>query len=355
MALRVLLLTPQFYEIEKVIISVLEESGYEVVWLENKTLSFDYHGTRSKFKILRRIYFLLFSPQVSYLKRALRKKGNLRFDVLFSINGHSVCPFLFRKLKRDNPNLYSVLYLWDSFSMYDWSDEIKLFNKVYSFDSQDCIKYKLAYKPNFYIKPGRKASIKTVYDLFFVGKFSPERLSVLDKVVKSANEYGLICFVKVWPAYRILFHNYYVYHILRTFNLKSSWVKKYLMNYEAVDGILEREYMITESIDYIDVQDRLLNSNVVLDFPYPDQTGYTHRLIEALANGKKVLTTNTGILKEDFYNPSQIHILDPKFPAIEIEWLKEKSIFPVVKYFHNLELSVWVNSILNAAIVKDKS
>ena len=115
MALRVLLLIPQYYNIEKLIRSVLEESGYEVILIENMTLSFDYHGTRSKFKILRRIYFFLFSPQVSYLKRAFRKTGNLRFDLLFSINGHSVCPFLFRKLKRDNPNLYSVLYLWDSF------------------------------------------------------------------------------------------------------------------------------------------------------------------------------------------------------------------------------------------------
>jgi hypothetical protein len=350
MALRVLLLIPQYYNIEKLIRSILEESGYEVIWIENRTLSFDYHGTRSKFKILRRIYFFLFSPQVSYLKRALGKIGNLRFDILFSINGHSVCPFLFRRLKRDNPDLYSVLYLWDSFSMYNWSDEIKLFNKVYSFDSKDCIKYKLSYKPNFYIKYSREASIKNVYDLFFVGKFSPERILVLDKLLKKTLAAGLKSYVKVWPAYMILFHSYIVYHILKTIGFKSSRVKNYLLNFEAVEGILEREYIIQEKLNYSEVQDHLLDSNVILDLPYPQQAGYTHRIIEALAGGKKAITTNTLIRNESFFNPDQIHFIDSQNPEISADWIKERSEFPVDKYISDLELSQWLKSLLDVRI-----
>jgi hypothetical protein len=350
MASRVLLITPQFYGIEKILKLVLEGSGYEVVWIENKILPFDYHGTNSKFKLLRRIYCFFFSPSYKYLKREMRKIEDQKFDILFAINAYIICPYLFRKLRSKNEDIFSVLYLWDSFSMYNWSDEIIFFNKVYSFDPEDCIRHKIAYRPVFYIQGSHKTSTRTEYDLFFVGKFSPERLSVLDKVLKSANESGLICFVKIWPAYRILFHNYYVYHILRTFNLKSSWVKKYLMNYEAVDGILEREYIIQESIDYIDVQDRMLNSNVVLDFPYPNQTGYTHRLIEALANGKKVITTNAGIRNESFFNPLQIHLIDCNNPEIDGRWIKERSEFPVDKCISKLEISEWANSIINAEI-----
>ena len=59
MALRILLITPQFYGIEKTIKSVLEASGYEVVWLENKILPLDYHGTKSKLTLLRKIYCFL--------------------------------------------------------------------------------------------------------------------------------------------------------------------------------------------------------------------------------------------------------------------------------------------------------
>jgi hypothetical protein len=350
MALRVLLLTPQFYDIEKTVKSVLEDTGFEVVWIENKTLLFDYHGTWSKFKFLRRLYFMLCSPRERYLKRALRKIGDLRFDILFSINGHTVCPFLFRKLKISNPDLYSVLYLWDSFSMYNWLNEIHLFNKVYSFDPQDCSRHKIAYKPVFYIQKSPKTSNSTSYDLFFVGKFSSERLSILDKVMLKGSGPGLRCFVKLWPAYRILFHNYFVYIILRTFNIKTPAIKKYILNFEAVEGKIEREYIIQESIDYGEVQERLLDSNVVLDLPYPSQTGYTHRLIEALANGKKLLTTNSNIRNEIFYNPEQIHILDDEDPEVDINWIKNISEFAVDNSFLNLELSNWLKSIFNVRI-----
>ena len=226
MALRVLLLTPQFYNIEKTVKSVLEESGYEVVWIENKTLSFDYHGTRSKFRFLRRIYFMICSPRERYLRRAFRKIVDLRFDILFSINGHSVCPFLFRKLKISNPDLYSVLYLWDSFSMYNWLKEIHLFNKVYSFDPKDCFSHKIAYKPVFYIQGCNRTNNSTTYDLFFVGKFSSERLAILDKVMQNGRVPDLKCFIKLWPSYRILFHNYFVYIILKILNFKFPCDKK---------------------------------------------------------------------------------------------------------------------------------
>lgn len=347
MALRVLLLTPQFYDIEKTISSVLEESGYEVIWLENKTLSFDYHGSYSKFKILRRIYFLIFSPQKRYLKKAFEKIGNLRFDILFSINGHSVCPFLFKKLKNINHDLSSILYLWDSFSMYDWSGEILLFSKVYSFDREDCLKNNLEYKPLFHIKNSQRKDEGIESDLFFVGKFSPERLSMLDKLLKAIQGSGLKYFVRIWPAYRIFLHNSIVYHFLKILNFNSFQVKKFILNYEAVEGILERDYIIPQSINYKEVQDRLLNSKVVLDLPYSHQSGYTHRLIEALANGKKILTTNSKILNESFYNPKQIHLIDSLNPEINVNWLKEKSQFNVDRYISDLELHLWLKSVLD--------
>lgn len=49
----ILLITSKFYRIEKKIKSSLEESGYEVIWIENNALLLDYLGTESK---LTRIY-----------------------------------------------------------------------------------------------------------------------------------------------------------------------------------------------------------------------------------------------------------------------------------------------------------
>jgi hypothetical protein len=350
MSPRILLITPQFYGIEKKIKSVLEELGYEVSWIENKTLLFDYHGTRSKFKLFRKFYFLLFSPQKKYLRSEFRKIGESQVDILFAINAHAVNPWSIRKLKKDNPRLVSILYLWDSTAMYNWAKEIKWFDNVFTFDPADAIKYDITYKPNFYLKYNNSPSV--VNDLLFVGKYSIERKILIDKIIEQIHE-KVKFFVKLIPAYNIFPHNVLVYKLFKVLNLKSVWIIKYLANYEAVEGITERDYLINKGFNYDDVQEQLLRSNVVLDLPFDQQNGYTHRLIEALANGKKVLTTNSEILKEDFFNPNQIHLLAQHSPDLDIDWIKERTMFPVDKFFHNLELSNWLISILDVSILKN--
>lgn len=350
MSLRVLLITPQFYGFEKKIKSVLEAAHYEVIWMENKTLQLDYHSTNSKFKIFRKIYFFLLAPHIRYLKNELKRLGNLKFDILFSINGHITCKYLFKKLKSINPEIHSVLYLWDSFSMYNWINELKLFDKVFTFDPVDAINYKIEYKPNFYLRSNKNISPENEYDLFFVGKFSPDRLVKIDKILTLPEMHGIKCFVKLWPSYKIFLHNHFIFRFLKAFNFKSKWVKNYQLNFEVVEGIIKREYLVAESLGYEEMQHHLICSNVILDIPYKSQSGYTHRLIEALANGKKVITSNSHIIKEKFYNSEQIHILDLLNPEIDCEWLKKKSIFPVDSFFPELELSAWLKSVLNVGI-----
>ncbi len=350
MSLRILLLTPEFYGIEKKIKSVLEKSDFEVIWFENKILPLDYHGTNSKFKLLRKIYFLLLSPHIRYLRKELKKNENLKFDILFSINAHLICPYLFRKLKSKNPKLFSVLYLWDSSSMYNWTKELKHFNKVFTFDRADSVKYQIEYKPNFYIKRSVNRIHEKEYDLFFAGKFSPGRLAVVDKIVKQAEKSSIGSFVKLWTAYKVFFHNHLIYRLLKMFNFKSSWIENYEINFEAIEGILTREYIIGKSLTYEEMQHHLLCSNVILDLPFHGQTGYTHRLIEALAKGKKVITTNSSVRNENFYNSEQIQIIDEQNPEIDCTWIKEKSTYPIDNYFLDLELSAWLKSVINEGI-----
>ncbi len=55
-------MTPAFYEVEKKIILALEDLGFEVVWIENKDLPLDYHGTRSKTEIPQKTLLFYFLP-----------------------------------------------------------------------------------------------------------------------------------------------------------------------------------------------------------------------------------------------------------------------------------------------------
>jgi hypothetical protein len=231
MSPRILLITPQFYGIEKKIKSVLEQIGYEVKWIENKTILFDYHGTRSKFKLFRKLYFLLFSPQEKYLKSELRKIGDYKPDILFAINAHVINYQSFRELKAYNPELVSILYLWDSSGMYEWGKEIKWFDNVSTFDPADAIKYDIPYRPNFYLKNINSQNV--VNDLFFVGKYSIERKLLIDKIIEQTQ--GKVKFyVKLVPSYKIFPHNSLIYRLFKILKLKSNWIEKYLSNYEAV-------------------------------------------------------------------------------------------------------------------------
>lgn len=350
MPLRVLLITPEFYGIEKNIKTSLEESGYEVFWIENKNLPLDYHGTYSKLKLLRKLYFFLFSTQKRYINKQLKVIEDHRFDILFSINAHIICPYLIGYLKKKNPNIYSVLYFWDSFSMYNWTNILSYFNRVLTFDSKDSREYNLEYKPIFYIPNIQQKIITEEYDLFFAGKFNPYRLLIIDKILNQAQNFSLKCFVKLWTAYRFFLHNYLIYSLLKKINFTGKWVKSYLLNYEAFEGILRREFISANSLSYDDLQHHFECSNVIVDLPYQEQTGYSHRLIDALANGKKIITTNSDIKKESFYNSMQVQILDQQNPVIDYEWVKEKSKFPVDNYFLDLELSAWLKSIINVEI-----
>jgi hypothetical protein len=345
--LRILLISPKFYGIEIEIQLLLKHLNYDVEWIENRGLFLDYHSTSSKFKNIRKIYFYLFAPRERYLKKVLNNLNDKRFDILFSINGHVICSYLFKNLKHYNPSLKSVLYLWDASSMYCWAKELKLFDKVFTFDPGDSEKYSIEYKPNFYIKPSEEFAIDQRYDLFFAGKFSSLRLSVLDRIAEISRKFSLDIYFKLWPGYKILFHNKIVYYLLVKINLSGTWIKNYILNFEAIEGILKKSYITNKSLDYSEMQKYLLCSNVILDIPFHGQKGHSHRIIEALANGKKVITTNLYIKTEAFFNSEQIYLMDPENPILDVKWIRNTSTFPVAKDFENLELSLWLKSILN--------
>jgi hypothetical protein len=343
---RVLLIAPAFYDLEKRIALAIRELGYEVELIENKNLLFDYHATKSKLKILRRLYFLICRPQIKYIKGQFKNKTNIRFDILFAINGHIISKYLIKKLKEKNPDIYSVLYLWDSTSIYSWKKESRLFDKVYTFDHHDSEFFGFKYHPNFYVDIRVPVENEKRNDLFFVGKFSPDRLKVLDSILEQLIETGLITFFKLWPAFKNLIHNRNIYIFLKKLRIKSQWVSNYIINYEIIEGLVQREYIICKKIKFDDVQKEFLASNVILDVPFNSQTGYSHRLIEALARGKKILTSNHQLQKESFYNENQIRVFDVDNPLVDIQWVKEKVKFNTGSFISGLELSNWLKSIL---------
>ena len=348
---RILLITPAFYGIEKKIKSTLEDLGNEVIWIENKSLNLDYHGIKSKLKFIRKIFYFFSTPHIKYINRELGKIENLDFDFLFAINGHIISRQLIQKLKNNNAQIKSILYLWDSTKMYSWVGESRFFDRVYTFDHEDSNVYGWEYLPNFFIKEYPISDNK--YDIFFAGKFSPERLRFLDSIVNQAANMSAKLFFKLVPSYKNLIHSKLLWKIFKMSRIKGEWIENYISSYEATEGILHRDYIYYETIEFIELQKELRSSNVIIDIPFASQTGYSHSLIGALGNGKKVITTNHLIQMETFYNPDQIKIISSDNPVIDLKWIKEKVDFPIQSNFDHLELGTWLKTLISIQVVQN--
>ncbi len=346
---RLLLITPKFYGIETSIITELQLSGFEVVWMENRELPFDYHGTGAKFRWLRRIYFYLFKPQSRYIRNNLEQMVDQRFDILFTINCFIVCSYLFRQLKNKNPGLFSLLYLWDSTSYYSWHQECSYFDKVYTFDPLDAKNFNWHYLPNFYIDYRSTLQEYSAYDLFFIGKFSPERFYIIEKIINKISLFDDIrYFIKLVPVYKNSLHHRWFYFLLKYIRIRTLWINNFLLNYEVTEGIIRRDYIVRQPLEFDLIKKEFSSSNVILDLTLTRQVGYSHRLILALVKGKKVITTNHNIAGEDFFDAEKIKIIDNDILFIDHRWIKEKAA-PLKQIPSDfLELSSWLKSIFNA-------
>jgi hypothetical protein len=164
---------------------------------------------------------------------------------------------------------------------------------------------------------------------------------------------GANLYFKLIPSYKNLIHNKLLWKFFKMTRIKGGWIENYLSSYEAIEGILHRDYIDHEKIEFIELQKELTVSSVILDIPFAGQSGYSHSVIGALGNGKKLITTNYIIQSETFYNSDQIKIISSDNPAIDLNWTKEKADFFPNSYFDQLDLRTWIKTLISFQVVKN--
>lgn len=157
-------------------------------------------------------------------------------------------------------------------------DVLRKYNcQLYSWDIEDCRKYKLVYTRSWYDKkmlPTKPFCID--YDLCFIG---------LDKgrykMLKSLNDYS--------QKHGLRFYS----HICANYNF-LKWVRPY---YDS--PITYEEYLNITT-----------HSNCIVDFVQEGQSGTTMRTMEAIFWGKKLISNNQFLRQMDFYIPDNIFIVE---------------------------------------------
>ncbi|MFD2601210.1 hypothetical protein [Flavobacterium suzhouense] len=309
---RILLIAPAYFGYYKMIMSVLEQQGYTVDFLEDKNSGLFY-------TICTKSYSLLKKYKERYQKEVLSKLDSVNYDCLLVIGGKT--PNLdFWKHISESYTFKKILYQWDSFKNFDYRAMIPYFDVVKTFDSQDAKELNIGYLPLFYKKPDKSDVVQDL-DFVFIGIWHSNRIEILNEIAKYADAKGLKYHFRVFHPWYI---HFYMVHLKKTLQASVFFTSKTIP--------------LGETVKYYK------RAKCIVDINHPWQSGLTMRTIETIGNGKKLLTTNSYIKSEPFYDPKMIQVIDRENVTIDTSFFDFD-----VKYkdVERLEISNWVKELLN--------
>ncbi len=174
---------------------------------------------------------------------------------------------------RKEENQRIIVWYWNPVSRCVNPNKIKgLGCELWSFDPEDCRKYGLNFNTTYYFKDLKlPVSFSKEYDVFFCG-INKGRKNKLNEIQAILAKNSITSF-------------FYL-------------VDEELPVSERLPRLQYKEYL-----------SKLSNANAILDILQDGQQGMTLRVMEALFFNKKLITNQSSIAKEDFYNSNNIFII----------------------------------------------
>lgn len=274
-----------------------------------------------------------------YFEKIIQKESENIYDYIFVLRGEAFSPQIMHDLRAAFYSAHFVLYLWDSIKNNNTLDIAPFFDKVYSFDRLDCNRYSfLSFLPLFYlsdysnIDPIDSNASLSLKKIMFVGTVHSDRYLFIERLKR-----GL-------ASYDISFETYYF------FQSKLLYFRK---------KIMDKSFRYTKINDFKytpltkkDVLKQMKECIAVLDIQHPSQNGLTMRCIETLGAQRKLITTNQDIKEYDFYNASNVLILDRKASLkeniLKISDFVYKPFVPITStLYEQYSLKSWLTKILN--------
>jgi len=261
-------------------------------------------------------------------KRIIRSVAKNNYDIIF-VNDR-IPPNSLKKYKSSFPNAKMVLYCDDSVkNMKGINKVFSLFDKVVTFDLNDAKKYGINFHALFYIdsyKGDKKNYSKTEYEISFIGTCHSDRYRLIEKAKEYCSNKGkkgyFYCYLQSW------------------FIFPLYW-------------IIKKEFRSTRISDFAfsklsgsEIADIIKNSNAVLDIEHRKQTGLTMRTIEMIGMHTKIITTNKSIKEYNFYNPSNVLIIDRDNPVFSDEFFNRPYVELPKDIYVQYSLENWIYDVL---------
>lgn len=341
--MNILFLVPQYLDLYKPIESELKRRGYQITTIFDEHINGDpFYKEENLIKRTNKyIKNLINNVHEKYWRTLINKNKNLNttlYDIFICINGYSLSSTLIKYLKTKNPKIKTILYLWDTVNYYNFKRHFSHFDKILSFDWEDCKKYNIKYLP-FYWIPYNKDN-NTKYKLSMIGSNHDDRFIIASKISSILDKYNIPYNIKLYTPIRnitIKDRIKYLWYQIKNDNNKIN-------EYKIQTGKLKSKLLIDKFISPNEVQNIMQNSEYILDTDRSSQSGTTPRVIWALAQNKRIITTNSHIKKLPFYDEKFIYIIDRTNPKIDfiIKDINNNEIYSGKNYIEKLRIDLWI-------------
>ncbi len=336
---RVLLLAPSFMNIYMDIIKGLEASNMEVVWVEDGQIKGNPYNKRNINHATKTLEEYDGLVNQLWTKKFSELPEHYHFDFFLAIDGLMVSRDFFVELRRRNPGIKTLLYLYDKIEgNYELNVFFDCYDGIYTFEKSDSLKYNLHHLPIYWTETSKEN--EDVYDIFGMASYKAgERYAIFTNVRKMAIAGGLRVNISLYHP-----------HVKSRFVYQLKYIIKRLLGKRMLPLSRLQDDIFTDIIMTPDeFRSNICKSKVILDTHNSFQDGLTARFMWAIGTGKKIITTNKNIIEYPFYDPDQVMILDNNYhdiiPFINAPFImKEEVKNQILKY----RIDNWLSTIMGA-------
>lgn len=321
----ILFFCPTFFDYEKEIKKNLEKLGATVIWFDDRP-SNDFFS-----KVILRLNKNFISSKIEkYYESILNdliERGQ-SVDYVFFLNPESINLRSIKKIKRQYSQAEFILYMWDSLKNRRKTHELlPFFDKKFTFDAQDVKPYSMILRPLFFIDTYKSEIISPVYDLLFIGTAHTDRYKFVKKIIAATNSAKLVVYPYFFMSSKILF------------------IAKKIVDSDFRQVVYKD--ILFKSLKHCDVSNLIAHSSAVLDINHPKQSGLTMRTFETMGSQRKLITTNSDVKNYDFYQESNILVIDRKNPVIDMEFFKKPFVPYSESVLNKYSIEGWLRTIFN--------
>lgn len=266
------------------------------------------YDERPSQRALAKIYIYFFrgiAPQYfkRYVDKIITENEAWQPDVVYIVRGQAFDEKILGYMREHFKKAKFIFYQWDPLCGKKIPEILKMYDYNFSFDTDDVKNNpEFKFRPSIFLKEyveiAEKKDFK--YDVCFVGTIYNNRWGVIKRFQDYFDAKGIKSF-------------FYLY--------MASWTL-YLWDFIRKGTFVSPKKMQFKPMSYSENVEMVSESKCVLDFVYSKQTGLSMRAFESMAAHRKYITNNAEVKNYDFYNPSNILVVDALNPDVPKDFIE---------------------------------